>query len=131
MEDRSVRVRNGGTVRSGGQPEREPRFAVPAADIYETPEAYVLMLDLPGAVRQAMTVRLEKGTLLVTAPVDAVHRERATVLHREHTAAGFERAFALGGDVNRDNIDAQFEDGVLTVKLYKAEQVKPREIAIR
>ncbi len=130
-EKNSVNVRNGAESRPAVTTAAEEPYVAPLADIYETPEAYVLLLDMPGAVRQGVSVRLEKDTLFVKAPVEALHGADATMLHREHMTGGYERSFALGEDINPDTIDAQFENGVLTVKLFKSERVKPREITIR
>ncbi len=129
-ENNSVKVRSGAESRPAASAVEEP-CVTPLADIYETPEAYVLLLDMPGAARQNVGVRLENNTLYVKAPVEALHGADATMLHREHMTGGYERAFALGEDINPDNIDARFENGVLTVKLFKSERVRPREIKIR
>ncbi len=48
---------------------REDEYTIPLADIFETPEAYVVMLDMPGAQKENMRVRLERGSLTVSAPV--------------------------------------------------------------
>lgn len=110
---------------------REDEYVLPLADIYETPEAYVVMLDMPGAQKEDMRVRLEKGSLMVTAPAVRHFQESGTVLHEETRASGYVRAFSLGEGIDLKNVDAQFENGVLTVKLFKNEELKPREISIR
>ncbi len=129
-ENTSVKVRNGIDTPPAMRQTEEP-YVAPLADIYETPEAYVLLLDMPGAAREKVSVRLEKSTLLVKAPVETLHGADAAMLHREHRTGGYERSFALGEDINPENIDAQFENGVLTIKLFKSERVRPREIKIR
>ena len=130
-ENTSVKVRSGAESRPAVAATIEEPSVAPLADIYETPEAYVLMLDMPGAARQSLSVRLENGTLYVKAPVEALHGGDAAMLHREQMTGGYARTFALGEDINPDNIDAQFENGVLTVKLFKSDEVRPREIKIR
>ncbi len=130
-EKTSVKIQNGAGSHPAASAAVEEPYVAPLADIYETPEAYVLLLDMPGAARQGISVRLERNTLFVKAPVELSHGADATMLHREHMTGGYERAFALGEDINPDTIDAQFENGVLTVKLFKSERVKPREITIR
>lgn len=110
---------------------REEDFVPPLADIYETPDAFVLMLDMPGASRDTMSVRLDKGTLFVKASVEKYHQENATILHSETLAPGYYRTFSIGEGIDIESVDAQFEHGVLTVKLLKSERIKPREISIR
>lgn len=110
---------------------REDEYTIPLADIFETPEAYVVMLDMPGAQKENMRVRLERGSLTVSAPVVRHFLEGGTVLHEESRTPGYARAFSLGEGIDLKNVDAQFQDGVLTMKLFKNEEMKPREISIR
>ncbi len=110
---------------------REEEYLLPLADIYETPDAFVLMLDMPGAQKENMRVRLERGSLTVTAPAHRHFQENATVLHEESRTPGYARTFSLGEGIDMQNVDAHFQDGVLTVKLLKNEELKPREISIR
>lgn len=107
------------------------RYSTPAADIYETPEAYVVHLDLPGVAKDSIRVRVQQGTLEVTAPVRTALPEDAHVLVREQFAEGYTRTFGLGDGVDPGSIDAQYEHGVLTLKLFKSEEQKPRMIPIR
>ncbi len=109
----------------------ERQYRVPATDVFETPDAYVLMIDLPGATKEGVSVRVEAGDLLVRADVAPLQSADAVILYREHAADGYDRVFSLGNDVDPASIDAQLENGVLTVKLLKSEKVKAREIAIR
>ncbi len=109
----------------------ERQYRVPASDVYETPDAYVLMIDLPGASKENISVRIEGGDLLVRAELSPLHGDDAVILHREHVADGYDRAFTLGDDVDANSVDAQLENGVLVLKLLKSEKVKAREITIR
>ena len=107
------------------------QYRLPAADVYETSEAYVLMIDLPGASKENVAVRIENGELRVRADVVPFHENGAVILHREHVADGYDRAFSLGEDIDTGSVDAQFDNGVLILTLLKAERVKAREITIR
>jgi HSP20 family protein len=98
--------------------------------MYETPEAYVVSLDMPGVQKEAITLTLEKGILQVSAEVGPHHDKSISVLYRELRATGYHRVFSLGEGIDRDNVDAVFEDGVLTVKLFKTTETKPRTIPI-
>lgn len=110
---------------------REDQYLLPLANIYETPDAYVVMLDVPGAQKESMSVRLERGRLTVTASAARHFDGNGTLLHEETRTPGYTRAFALGEGIDLSNVDAQYEDGVLTIKLFKNEELKPREISIR
>ena len=108
----------------------EEQYRVPAADVHETSEAFVLMLDLPGATRESISLTLEKGEMRVKAEVKPLHSQEGTLLFNEVQSAGFFRAFSIGDGIDTGNVDARFEQGVLTVKLFKSEDAKPREINI-
>jgi HSP20 family protein len=102
----------------------------PEADIFETPDAYVVSLDIPGAAKDSIAVTLEQGCLDVKASVQPMHAETASLVYREIRTTGYHRAFTLGEGIDRDNIDARYEEGVLTVKLLKSAELKPRQITI-
>jgi len=108
----------------------EEQYRVPAADVYETSDAFVLMLDLPGATRESISLTLEKGEMRVKAEIEPLHRGEGALLFDEMQDTGYFRAFSIGDGIDTGNVDARFEQGVLTVKLYKSEDVKPREIHI-
>lgn len=109
----------------------QERFVTPSTDIFETPDAYVLMIDLPGVAKESISVTAENDTMSVRAKVEPVHGEKATLLFHELKAPTYYRAFNLGDGIDRKNIDARYELGVLTIKLLKREEIKPREIEIR
>jgi HSP20 family protein len=102
----------------------------PLADIYETPEEYVLTLDMPGSSKEGISLTLEKGILQVRASVEQLHPESTNILYRELRTMTYQRAFTLGEGVDRNNIDALFENGVLTVKMFKTPETKPKQITI-
>jgi HSP20 family protein len=102
----------------------------PLADIYETPDSYVLSLDMPGARKDGISVTLEKGILTVSADLEAMHKQSTMLLRCEIRTTGYHRAFTLGEGIDRENVDARFEDGVLTMKLFKSPEMKPKEIQI-
>lgn len=103
----------------------------PSVDIYETPDAFVITADMPGATKEGMEVTIEGDSLVIRASLAPRHPGTESMLAREIHHTGYERAFTLGGDIDRAGVDARFELGVLTLKLYKSDRAKPREIAIR
>jgi HSP20 family protein len=128
MNTRAMETRNG---RTDVLEQTAPVYRrIPAADIYETGDAYVLMLDLPGARKETISLVLEEGELRVKADDDWPDPVEGTLLMSELPSGGYARVFALGEGIDRGNVDARFENGVLTVKLFKTEERKPREIAI-
>lgn len=109
-----------------------PTGRTPAADVRETPSAFVLRLDLPGVAADALQVAAEPGTLVVTATrePDPV-AEGEVVTQRERPSGTWRRRFRLPDTVELDGIAADYRDGVLTLTLPKAARATPRTITVR
>jgi HSP20 family protein len=114
-----------------GKSDLPLNVATPRADIHETPEAYVVCLDMPGVRKDAIALTVDSDLLQVSADVEPRHGSDMAVLHRELRTTGYRRVFTLGGGVDRNSVDALYEDGVLTVKLFKTSGSKPRTILIK
>jgi HSP20 family molecular chaperone IbpA len=115
---------------NNGKQTLNDKTAIPCADVIETPERYVVRLDMPGTRKETISVTLEEGILQVKAAVEPHHADNASVLYRELATTSYQRAFTLGEDVDRNSVDAVFEDGVLTLKLFKTPETKPKQITI-
>ena len=105
--------------------------AAPPVDIYESDDAYVVEADVPGVAQDRVTLRLENGELALEGQWSVPEIEGATVLAREFRPVDFRRSFVLPDTVDAANVSASLKDGVLTVRIPKAESVKPRSIQIR
>lgn len=102
----------------------------PAADIYETDDAYVLMLDMPGATKESISVSMDKSLLTIRGTAEMLRYDDARLHYNEIRGGVYERSFNLTEGIDRNSVEAHFENGVLTVKLLKKEEVKPRTIPI-
>jgi HSP20 family protein len=112
------------------RPELQEDYVTPSTDVYETSNAFVIMVDLPGAQKGSINVSMGRGSLVVKAGVEPFHKQDAKLLFSELRGKGYYRAFNIGDGIDRNNVDAQFEHGVLTVQLLKSEELKPRQIRI-
>jgi HSP20 family protein len=106
-------------------------FVTPAADIYETPDTFVLKIDMPGVQKDSISVQIEPGELRIKGLIDQLYREPANLVYSEIRKASFYRKFNVGSGIDVDKIHANFDDGVLTVTLQKNESIKVREIPIK
>ncbi len=113
------------------QPDREADFVRPSTDVYETSDAYVITIDMPGVPKAAIHLAMDGNSLVVKGAVGERYGEKSVALRSELQKSGYYRVFNLGEGIDRDGIDARYEEGVLTVKLLKKEEVQPRNIAIR
>jgi len=102
---------------------------VPAVDIEETDEAFLVEAELPGVKRDDVTVELRDNELTIHGEIK--ERERTGVLRRQTRRTGqFDYRVVLPGDVDADNVEANLQEGILRVTVRKAEQTKPRRIEI-
>ena len=101
----------------------------PLADVEETDDAYTVEIDLPGVAREDVDIQLDDRRLTVSGDIE--EKERKGILHRRTRRVGrFHYSVTLPGDVDADDVSAQMHDGVLTVRVPKSAQAKPRRIPI-
>jgi HSP20 family protein len=104
---------------------------IPAMDVAETDDHYVLRADLPGLSEDDVHVELEENILTISGKRSSAHEESKNGYHRvERSYGSFSRSVALPEGVDADGIHANFDKGVLEVKVAKPEQIKPRKVAI-
>jgi HSP20 family protein len=106
-------------------------FVMPAVDIYETSDAFVLKVDLPGVPRESIDVHIEPGILQIKGYVTEKDKQNVNLLYSEILRASYFRKFNIGKGIDADNVDARYDDGVLTVLLPKNESMRAREIPIK
>ncbi|HVN49259.1 MAG TPA: Hsp20/alpha crystallin family protein [Bacteroidota bacterium] len=109
---------------------QQERTVEPVADIYETNDAFVVKLDMPGSSKEGIKLSIEPDRLSIRGAVGLLFNEKANVTFSEIGWKSYYREFNLGNGVNHEGIEAQFENGVLTITLPKAESMKAREITI-
>jgi HSP20 family protein len=102
----------------------------PTADVYETGDAFVVKLDLPGATKESISISVEPSTLSVRATVQPHHHESASLLSHEIGNKHYHRDFNLGEGIDQNGVKADFLNGVLTITLPKTEWMKAKEIKI-
>jgi HSP20 family molecular chaperone IbpA len=124
-EEQEVTQRN----EEGVQDTRETaRSIAPPVDIYETEEGLTVVADLPGVEKENVDVRVEKGVLTLNARTSNGFIQEP--LHREWTLRNYFRQFALSEEVDQEKIEAEMKHGVLTIKLPRREEAKPRQIQV-
>jgi HSP20 family protein len=102
---------------------------LPSADIYETEDDVVIELDVPGCHFENLTVEAVDGQLVVAG--ERQPTEGATRRYRSERWSGkFVRSFTLAPNVRTDEVNADYHDGVLSVRLRKPEDTKPKRISI-
>jgi HSP20 family protein len=104
---------------------------IPAMDLVETDDDFVLRADLPGLGEGEVNIELEDNVLTVSGERKAEHEERKEGYYRVERASGmFSRSLTLPEGVDPEAVRASFDRGVLEVRIPKPEQRKPRKVAI-
>jgi HSP20 family protein len=116
-----------------GRPWAQPSTSkwYPAVDVLEGKDSYLIRAELPGMKKEDIKVEVKDGTLTLSGerksekPVEGVNYR-----HLERVDAKFWRSFSLPETVKHDGIEAAYKDGILEVRLPKAEEAKPRQIEV-
>jgi HSP20 family protein len=104
---------------------------LPAMDLVETKDDFVLRVDLPGLSEQDVNIELEDNVLTVSGERKAEHEERKEGYYRVERASGsFSRSLTLPEGVNAEAVKASFDRGVLEVRIPKPEERKPHKVSI-
>lgn len=113
------------------QAANQERAWVPAVDIREEEQRFVLSADIPGVDRANVDVTLENGVLTIKGERHAEKQETGEDFHRRERVHGtFLRQFSLPDTVNADSINATVKDGVLVIEIPKHAKPEPRKITV-
>ena|SRR5436190_24346411 len=105
---------------------------VPATDLLEKDDHFVLRADLPGLSEDDVSIEVQDNTLTVSGERKAEHEEKQRGWYRVERSFGrFSRSLTLPEGVNADAITADFDRGVLEVRIPKPEERKPRRVEIK
>ena len=105
---------------------------VPAMDLVEGEDHFLLRADLPGLSEEDVNIELRDNVLTISGERQAEHEQRERGWYRlERQFGKFSRALTLPEGINPDAIEASFDHGVLEVRIAKPEARKPRRIAIK
>lgn len=106
--------------------------SMPAIDLYQTDDEVVVKAALPGLKAEDVQITVTNDVLTLRGEFNWENGQKEATYHiREQRVGSFERSVALPVDVQTDKAQADFQNGVLTITLPKAESVKPRTIQIK
>ncbi len=127
MSEKAMTVQNESNVVK--ESTRDEHFVSPAVDIFETVDVLTLVADMPGVTKDNLEIGVDQGILSIKASTG--NGTRGNALYREFRPSGYYRQFRLLEDFDADKADAELKNGVLTLRLPKAEAAKPRKIAVK
>jgi HSP20 family protein len=116
----------------GGNTQAAARRWVPPMDLVEAEDHFLLKADLPGLSESDVSIEVQDGALTISGERTAEHESREQGWYRIERAFGsFNRSLTLPEGVDPDAISANFDRGVLEVKIPKPEERKPRRVQIK
>jgi HSP20 family protein len=115
--------------RNGNGNRQTEQFVSPMATVLENNDGYTLQVEMPGVNKEGLEVSVENNELTIIGR-RSLPSVGGTLIHRESRRENFRRAFELDPSIDTAKIAAKIEQGVLTLTLPKAEQVKPRKITV-
>jgi len=116
-------------VSSNGNQQAQEKFIAPMATVLENGDGYTLQVEMPGVNKEGLEMWVESNELTIIGR-RSLPTVQGTLIHRESRRDNFRRAFELDPSIDSAKIAAKMENGVLTLTLPKAEQVKPRKITV-
>ena len=109
---------------------RSSRCFVPLTDIIENEEEIILTADMPGVDQKSIDVTLENNQLTIQGYVKVTIPEEFRLVHTEYDIGDFYRSFTLSDTIDKNKIEASIKNGVLKLRLPKADEVKARKITV-
>jgi HSP20 family protein len=104
--------------------------AFPLINVFNDGEDFVLVAELPGVKKEDLDIQVRGDTLRIQGKKMVSYDEGASAHRRERAAGQFDRTLTLPAEVDATKVNAEYRDGVLTLRLPRAESAKPRTVTI-
>jgi HSP20 family molecular chaperone IbpA len=116
------------SLRRSSAPESVLR---PPVDIHETADDITLHADMPGVSKERLDIRVEGTNLLIQGEIGIAPQEQMAAMYADVRATAYRRSFVLSNELDTDRIQANLKDGLLTVRIPKRAEVRPRRIEVQ
>lgn len=118
------------TLASGDDKSFEVGDWMPVVDIDETEDAFVIKAELPGVEKEDVSVNIDKGILTIKGEKKTETEDKKR--HRVECSYGsFIRSFTLPQSINTNEVEAEYNNGILSLNIPKTEEAKPKEIEVK
>ena len=126
-----MNARTPDSTRDTGSTPENLAALLPPVDIYEDETGFTLTADLPGVSKERLGVKVNGDNLLIEGEVSVPAPQGMELLYAEVLASSYRRSFTLSRELDASKIEANLKDGVLTLRIPKAEEARPRKIEIK
>ena len=116
-------------ARANGASQTPDQFIMPSATVLENKDGYTLQVEMPGVSKANLEMWVENNELTIVGRREPL-TVGGTLIHRESRPENFRRSFEIDPTIDTGKISAKIEQGIVTLILPKAEQAKPRKIAV-
>ncbi|MDB5856979.1 MAG: putative heat shock protein [Ramlibacter sp.] len=106
-------------------------YIVPPVDVFEDEVAITLLADLPGVSRDRLAVRIDGDNMVIEGWAQVPASEDLELVHGEAPVPAYRREFTLSRELDASRIEAGLKDGVLSLRIPKAEHARPRRIEVK
>jgi len=111
--------------------ENDTPALIPLVDVTEDESGITLVADLPGASRDTLALDVDADTLTIEAPLQLGLDGSLQPVYAEVRAGRYRRSFTLSRELDTSHIAASLRDGVLTLRIPKSEQARPRRVTVQ
>lgn len=102
----------------------------PAVDVFEDEAGITLLADIPGVNKNGLEIEVDNDSLSISGQVNIEIPKKLDALYADVRSTRYQRSFSLSKELDREKVDAQLQNGVLTIRIPKKEEHKPRKIAV-
>jgi HSP20 family molecular chaperone IbpA len=111
-------------------PSEQERAIRPAMDIFEDDTGITVQADMPGVPRDGLEIHIERDVLSIEGKIDIAMPEGMQPLYADVQSSRYRRSFTLSRELDGERIEAGLRDGVLTLRIPKREERRPRKIEV-
>lgn len=105
---------------------------LPKADVFESDSEYCIEVELPGVLQENIDLKINNNMLTIEAKKENIETKKNKNYHiQERYYGSFSRSISLPSNINEESIDANFKNGILSIKIPKKEQTKTKKITIK
>jgi HSP20 family molecular chaperone IbpA len=126
--NQDVTTRDPGVVREARESERPIR---PPVDIFEDSTGITVHADMPGVSRDRLDIHVDNDTLHIEGRAEIPMPEGMEALHADVRSTRYQRSFTLSSELEAGKVEATLTDGVLTLRIPRREEHRPRKIEVR
>ena len=130
MAEKTITTPQESTPAKQEETRSQEQYIRPAVDILESEDGLTIIVDLPGVTREDLTITIENGVLTIEG-AGGKGAPQGLDVYREFRLMRFYRQFQIPDEIDQGKTKAEFTNGVLTLRLFKAEAAKPRKVAIQ